>query len=86
MKNFAPLLAVFVAAVAGLPHVGMIDTPVIRDVGLIFDDKFYRERRHPSLFHPCTDKEAGGNSTFILEIKDKPTCVPINVDSSSRPQ
>jgi hypothetical protein len=35
------LFTFFVAAVMGLPHTGMIDTPDVLDVGLIFDDFNY---------------------------------------------
>ncbi|KAF2443781.1 hypothetical protein P171DRAFT_486502 [Karstenula rhodostoma CBS 690.94] len=69
MNTLLFLVTFFVASVVGLPHVGMIDTPLIRDVGLIFDDKFYK-----------------GNSTFIFEVREKPVCIPLNVDSSSRPR
>ncbi|KAK7182905.1 hypothetical protein DPSP01_009671 [Paraphaeosphaeria sporulosa] len=67
--NAFMFLFTFVASVLGLPHVAMIDTPAIRDVGLIFDDRYYK-----------------GNSTFIFELRDKPTCIPINVDSQNRPR
>ncbi|KAL1601409.1 hypothetical protein SLS60_006322 [Paraconiothyrium brasiliense] len=63
------LITFFVATVMGLPHVGMLDTADVHDVGLIYDDVNYN-----------------GNSTFIIEVKKNPTCLPINVDANSRPQ
>lgn len=38
---FKILLTIFAATVAGLPHVGMLDTPTVSDVGLIFDERDY---------------------------------------------
>ncbi|KAJ4347831.1 uncharacterized protein N0V89_009201 [Didymosphaeria variabile] len=67
--NIMLLISLFFATVMGLPHVGMLDTPDVRDVGLIFDDLNYT-----------------GNSTFIIEVKNNPTCLPINVDANSHAQ
>ncbi|KAJ4289821.1 hypothetical protein N0V90_011152 [Kalmusia sp. IMI 367209] len=52
-----------------LPHVGMLDTPTVRDVGLIFTERDYK-----------------GDSTFLIETRDKATCIPINVNKYGQPQ
>ena len=41
MKFKILLLATFAANVAGLPHVGMLETPTVHDVGLFFDQSNY---------------------------------------------
>jgi hypothetical protein len=41
MNTITFLVTLFVATVVSLPHTGMIDTPDVRDVGLIFDDFNY---------------------------------------------
>lgn len=46
MQSLMFLATFFMASVVGLPHVAMIDTPVVRDVGLIFDDRYYSKHAH----------------------------------------
>lgn len=53
MKLFIFLISFLAALVSALPHVATIDTPALRDVGLIFDDEFYGTcvPRRPSAQH-----------------------------------